>query len=120
LQAPSRFTVQFSPLATEQAEWLLAGWGIDFRPRMTELLSRDPSPHRSRRIRRRSHGARWEIGCGAWRGFFQVDGQTVTVLTLDAAYPLRFLHDLTLEDIPDRAAQLAFLARWPADDEPAE
>jgi hypothetical protein len=44
----------------------------------------------------------------------------VTVLTLDAAYPLRFLHDLTLEDIPDRAAQLAFLARWPADDEPAE
>jgi tRNA-Thr(GGU) m(6)t(6)A37 methyltransferase TsaA len=120
LQAPPRFTVQFSALATEQAEWLLAGWGVDFRPRMTELLSRDPSPHRSRRIRRRGHGARWEIGCGAWRGFFQVEDQTVTVLTLDAAYPLRFLNDLTLEDIPDRAAQLAFLARWPTDDEAAD
>ena len=116
LQVPPRFTVRFSALATEQAEWLLAGWAIDFRARMAELLARDPSPHRSRRIRRRGGGARWEIGCGAWRAFFQVEAQTVNVLTLDAAYPLRFLNDPTLEDIPDREAQIAFKARWPSAD----
>ncbi len=114
LRESPRFAVELSALATEQAEWLNQEWDIDFRPRMTELLARDPSPHRSRRIRRRGNGARWEIGCGAWRGFFRVEGTVVTVLCLDAAYPPRFLNDLTLEDIPDRAAQLAFLARWPA------
>ncbi len=56
---------------------------------------------------------RFEIGCGAWRAFFAVDGQSVEVLALDAAYPLRFLEDRSLEDIPDREAQTAFLLRWP-------
>jgi tRNA-Thr(GGU) m(6)t(6)A37 methyltransferase TsaA len=112
LSAPPQFTVRLSPLAEAQAEWLRTTWEIDFCPRMVELLAQDPSPHRSRRIRRRG-GVRWEIGCGAWRAFFTVAGQTVNVVTLDAAYPPRFLNDLALEGIPDRAAQLAFLARWP-------
>lgn len=113
LQAPPQFVVVLSPLAERQAAWLRDRWSIDFLPRMIELLSRDPYPHRSRRIRRRG-GLRWEIGCGAWRAFFVVEGQTVNVLTLDAAYPPRFLNDPKLEDIPDRDAQLAFLAEWPA------
>lgn len=112
LRVPPQFTVQFSPLAEAQGEWLWTRWGIDFRPRLTELLARDPSPHRTRRIRRR-WGGRWEIGCGAWRAFFVVAGRTVNVVTLDAAYPPRFLHDPQLDDIPDREAQLAFLAHWP-------
>jgi len=117
LSAPPQFAVNFSPLADLQAEWLRTHWAIDFSPRMIELLARDPSPHRSRRIRRRG-GVRWEIGCGAWRAFFLIEGQTVTVLTLDAAYPPRFLNDPKLEDIPDREAQLAFQARWPPSAEP--
>ena len=110
--APSSYAVRLSALAEEQAKWLREGRGIDFCTRMVELLARDPSPHRSRRIRLRG-GVRREIGCGAWRAFFTVDGQSVEVLALDASYPLRFLEDRTLEDIPDREAQVAFLVRWP-------
>lgn len=112
LNAPPSYSVHLSAAAEEQAKWLREAWGIDFCARMVELLARDPSPHRTRRIRRRG-GARFEIGCGAWRAFFAVDGRSVEVLALDAAYPLRFLEDRTLEDIPDREAQLAFLLRWP-------
>ena len=113
LAAPAPYTVQLSPLASAQAEWLRTHWQIDFQPRLHALLARDPSPHRTRRIRRRSP-ALLEIGCGAWRAFFNLEGFTVTVTALDAGFPLRFLHDPARADLPDRAAQLAFLAHWPA------
>ncbi len=113
LAGPPAFGVALSPLATTQAEWLLEQWGVDYRARMVELLERDPSPHRTRRIRRRKDG-RLEIGCGAWRGYFAVEENRVEVTALDAAYPLRFLNDPALDVLPDREAQLAFLARWPS------
>jgi tRNA-Thr(GGU) m(6)t(6)A37 methyltransferase TsaA len=113
--APPRFAVRFEPLADEQAAWLAANWRIDFRPRLGELLARDPSPHRGRRIRRRP-GGRCEIGCGAWRATFSVAESTVIVHALDAGFPLRFLADLTLLDVPEREAQCAFLSRWPRPD----
>ena len=48
MAAPPSFTVQFSPLATAQADWLRANWQIDFSARLHELLARDPTPHRTR------------------------------------------------------------------------
>lgn len=112
LQSPPRFTVVVGPLALEQAQWLRDGWQIDFMARMTELLARDPAPHRTRRIRRLP-ADEFEIACGAWRGLFRVEGETVTVRALDSAFPMRFLLRDGYEAIPDREAQLAFLARWP-------
>lgn len=112
MNQPPQFTVQFSPLAATQAEWLRAQWQIDFQPRLHELLARDPSPHRTRRIRRRPDDL-FEIGCGAWRAFFAAHGPLVTVTALDAGFPLRFLTDPNREGLPDCAAQLAFLAEWP-------
>ena len=110
-QQPPQFQVRFLPLAVEQAEWLRTHWDIDFRPRLTELLERDPSPHRSRRIRRRSE-TQWVIGCGAWRAVFSVRGCDVSIEMLETAYPLRFLHDPLRRDIPDRPAQIAFSGIW--------
>ncbi len=112
LNAPPQFSVHLTAPAEEQAEWLRTGWDIDFRSRLIELLARDPSPHRTRRIRRRGDLFR-VIGCGAWRAVFVADGPRVEVLALEPAYPLRFLNDPKLEDIPDRQAQLAFMKRWP-------
>jgi tRNA-Thr(GGU) m(6)t(6)A37 methyltransferase TsaA len=109
---PPRFTVRLGALALEQAEWLRAGWGIDFTPRLHELLARDPSPHRTRRIRRQP-GERFEIGCGAWRACFTVSGEQVAVDLLGPAYPRRFLLRPGYEEVPDRSAQLAFLEVWP-------
>ena len=112
LRAAPQFTVRFAPLAETQAEWLQTRWEIDFRPRLMELLARDPSPHRTRRIRRRGD-ALFVIGCGAWLAVFSVESKTVDVLALEPAYPLRFLHNPDYADLPDREAQLACWERWP-------
>ncbi len=114
LAVPPQFTVEFSPLAVAQAEWLLADWQIDFRPRLIEILARDPSPHRTRRITSRRGKAEFIIGCGAWRAVFTVGPQVVSVQAMEPGYPSRFLNDPKRADgLPDRAAQWAFLARWP-------
>jgi tRNA-Thr(GGU) m(6)t(6)A37 methyltransferase TsaA len=116
--APPAFAVRVSARAEEQAAWLRAGWGVDFLARATELLGRDPSPHRTRRIRRTEAG--FEIGCGAWRALFTVDAAAarVEVTGLGPAYPRRFLEREGAEDIVDRAAQRAFLDRWPESELP--
>ncbi len=114
LVAPPQFTVEFSPLAQIQAAWLLDTWQIDFRPRLIELLSRDPSPHRTRRITRRGPGE-LVIGCGAWRAVYAVTGQAVIVRQIETGYPRRFLEDpAKQEGLPDREAQLAYMALWPS------
>ena len=112
LQEPPKFTVTLAPAADLHARWLREHWGIDFIPRLTELLARDPSPHRTRRIRRRGPTLS-TIGCGAWLALFTVAGTAVSVLALTPAYPLTFLTRAGYQDIPDRDAQVAFLAQWP-------
>jgi len=107
-----QYSVSFMPQAELQAEWLRNHWQIDFRPRLFELLARDPSPHRTRRIRRRGD-SEFTIGCGAWRAVFTLAKKIVTVTGLETGYPPRFLNDRTLDDLPDREAQLAFLEHWP-------
>lgn len=111
-QLPAPFSVHFAALAEEQAQWLREHWQIDFTPRLRELLARDPSIHRTRRITRRDADQR-VIGCGAWRAVFRVEEKNVHILALEAAYPMRFLIREGHEAVPDREAQLAFLARWP-------
>ena len=111
-ETPPQFSVSLAPLAEAQAEWLRANWQLDFRPRLFELLARDPSPHRTRRIRRRGEN-QFAIGCGAWQAVFTVTKKVVTILALETGYPPRFLNDRTLDDLPDREAQIAFLEHWP-------
>ena len=114
LAVPPQFAVVFSPLAEAQAEWLQAEWRIDFRPRLIELLARDPTPHRTRRITSRHAAGGFLIGCGAWRAIFEVSEGRVTVRAIEPGYPARFLHDpAKAEGLPDREAQIAFLQRWP-------
>ena len=112
LDAPPAFTVTFSPQAAEHMAWLKQDWSVDFEARLLEILSRDPTPHRTRRIRSR-HGDLFDIGCGAWFAVFEVKGTTVHVLHLKPAFPLKFLTDPARPEIPDKDAQLAFRARWP-------
>ncbi len=113
LAVPPHYTVDFSPLAITQADWLQARWRIDFRPRLIELLARDPSPHRTRRITKRGE-AEFVIGCGAWRAVFTVAPGAVTVQAIEPGYPQRFLNDpAKMKGLPDRDAQLAFLQQWP-------
>lgn len=120
-----RFAVELAPRAVEQAEWLRETWGVDFLPRVRELLGRDPSPHRTRRIRRvpAEHGGGAQIGCGAWRAMFVVDETAgrVVVTGLGPGYPLRqLMNHEGVETVPDREAQTAFLQRWPDSELPLQ
>ncbi len=111
LSIPPAFAVEFTPLASEHMTWLRDHWSIDFRARLLEILSRDPTPHRTRRIRSR-HGDLFDIGCGAWYAVFEVVDQVVRILHLKPAFPLKFLNDPARPELPDREAQLAFRAAW--------
>ncbi len=111
LTAPPRYNVEWSAPALAQAEWLAREWQVDFRPRLEELLSRDPSPHRTRRIRRRPENT-FQIGCGGWLAGFTVSGDTVLVTGLEPGYPARLLDQAEHHAIPDHAAQVAFSSRW--------
>ena len=112
LRQPPPYAVSYAPLALTQADWLGANWQIDFRPRMNELLARDPGLHRARRITRRSAGV-FVIGCGAWRAVFTVEKKQVTVQAIEAGYAKRFLLDASRPEIIDREAQLAYIELWP-------
>ena len=117
LEVPPQFTVELAAPAETQASWLQAEWQIDFRPRLIELLARDPTPHRTRRITSRRGTDFFVIGCGAWRAVFTVAGKAVTVQSFEPGYPPRFLNDpARTEGLPDREAQLAFLQQWPESD----
>lgn len=117
--AAPEFTVSLSPVAEAQAAWLASEYATDFRPKLTGLLSRDPSPHRTRRIRKRADGS-FEIGCGSWRAFFTVTEKAVVITALGAGYAPAFLNDPARPHVPERDAQLAFHARWPRTDDGAK
>jgi tRNA-Thr(GGU) m(6)t(6)A37 methyltransferase TsaA len=109
---PPRFTVSWSALAQEQVQWLKVEWSVDFQQRVVEILGRDPSPHRTRRIRGRSQGG-FEMGCGAWRVEFRVRDAVVEILAVKPSFPVRFLLESWRDEIPDHDAQSAFLQQWP-------
>ena len=109
---PPRFSVAWSALAQEQVQWLKVAWSVDFQQRVVDILGRDPSPHRTRRIRSLP-GGNVEMGCGAWRVEFRVWDAAVEIFAVKPSFPVRFLLEAWRDEIPDREAQLAFLQRWP-------
>jgi tRNA-Thr(GGU) m(6)t(6)A37 methyltransferase TsaA len=111
LGAPPAFAVEFAPLARDQMAWLRSGWRVDFEPRLRELLARDPSPHRTRRIRHGRDGCR-EIACGGWRALFSLTDKTVRVTAIETGFPREFLHREQHANVPDREAQIAFMSQW--------
>jgi len=106
-----RFEVALSRLAEAQALFLETEWGLEILEKAVDRLALDPSPHRTRRIRR--HGSEFLMSCGAWRVFFTVAGATVEVLRIAPGYPHEYLVDSKKTRIADRQAQIAFCARWP-------
>lgn len=111
LAVPPPFSVTLSEQAGIHRHWLLEGWKIDFTARLFEILSRDPSPHRTRRIRKRD-GGRFEITCGAWRAIYSVKETSVEIESFSPGYPLRFLRNSDYSEMPDREAQIAFYMHW--------
>lgn len=112
LAEPPQFVVEVSPRAREELAWLRENWTIDFTPRAFAILTRDPSPHRTRRIITMPDG-RLRMACGPWRLYYQVEGDRVTVGEIGKGYSDESLHAPGWEKILDRDAQVAFAA-WKA------
>jgi len=108
---PTRFIVRVETPASEQLNWLREHWEIDFLSRAKEILERDPTIHRTRRIRRYREDL-FQIGCGAWKIYFSVVETVVTVREVQVGYPDRLLMAGDNEYIPDQAAQVAFRQHW--------
>ena len=119
LLQPPRYSLTYSERAREQIEWLKNEWHIDFMERSAEILQRDPTIHRSRRIRRWSDSV-LQIGCGAWRVLFSIAHETVLIHTVRPGYPSSLLLQERDYEIPDEEAQIAFSQRWSGEDLPPE
>lgn len=110
LAAAPRYSISVVEPATAQLAWLEAR-GIDFSERAFELLSVDPSPHRTRRILQLKDGRR-RMACGPWRLFFRVHDQEVVIEAIGKGYSDASLVADGFEKIPDRDAQLEFSRVW--------
>jgi tRNA-Thr(GGU) m(6)t(6)A37 methyltransferase TsaA len=106
-QLPAKFQVYIEDQAAAQLAWLKEHYNIDFMPRAHEILSRDPSPHRTRRIVQVGVDT-FRMGCGAWRIFFSVAPDVVSIRSIEKGYPDDLLYKEGYHDIPDRDAQIAF------------
>jgi len=120
----NKFAVMVSPVARAQLDWLKNEHQIDLETRSIEILSHDPTPHRTRRIVRMNE-QEFRLGCGAWRIFFTItctdstnESQPKNLVLLQRVapgYPDDMLNAGTNPRVPYQTAQLEFLTRWPRD-----
>ncbi|MBS1705193.1 MAG: tRNA (N6-threonylcarbamoyladenosine(37)-N6)-methyltransferase TrmO [Armatimonadetes bacterium] len=109
-EAP-QFIVEFEPTAREQLDWLRLEFGVDFECRASSLLSKNPYPHRTRRIIQMPEGD-YRIACGPWRMRYRIEGQQVLITTVYSGYALDALVAPGFDKISNREALLAFLSRY--------
>jgi len=108
---PAPFEVTVDLLAEQQLEWLKEEFGIEFAPRALDILRRDPTPHRTRRILQLAENI-YRIGCGSWRMYYRIDGVRVTVLEIASGYSEAVLNSPGNDALADREAHVAFKARF--------
>ena len=77
LREPPSYQVCFS---SEVTEMFRQNRELELKAHITELLSRDPFPHRTRRII--SHGEGYRMSCGDWRIHYIVDDVEVKIKSL--------------------------------------
>jgi tRNA-Thr(GGU) m(6)t(6)A37 methyltransferase TsaA len=84
------YHVEWSPLATEQIEWLADLHGVFFADVAEQVLRRDPSPHPYRRVSERSNGM-LELAVKSWRIVFQIVERRVVIERVESGYELSVL-----------------------------
>jgi tRNA-Thr(GGU) m(6)t(6)A37 methyltransferase TsaA len=78
-------TVEFTPSAAAQLEWIAARSQLPLRERITSILSLGPRPHPYRRIRREADGL-LRLAVQDWRVLFRVADRQVCVLEISSGY----------------------------------
>ena len=107
---PPTYDIQITEKAQEQLDWLRIKWNVDFLKRASDILGRDPSPHRTRRILQLEPN-RFRIACGAWRVYYHLADKVVVIEEVNKGYSDENLQMPGREKILDREAQISF-ATW--------
>jgi len=111
---PPKYEIAMATLFSQQLDWLEREHGVRIIDRVTEVLARDPSPHRTRRILDLKDG-RFRMACGPWRVYFSVVGSTVTLQSMAKGYSDLALAGEYANDIQHGIAQREFAAIWPGE-----
>ena len=106
------FQIERSEKFHQQAAWL-AAQGLGFLERAENLLRRDPSVNRTRRISRKSDG-HFCLASGRWRIHFELDGEIVRLMEILSVYSSERLATLTAADVPDYQLHVQYLNQFPA------
>ncbi len=110
---PRAFRVVTTDRAATELGWLMDRYGIDLAERATQILERNPMPHRTRRILKLADG-RFRIACAAWRLYYRIEGELVVIEEVAKGYSDATLSRDGAERILHRQEQLAFAA-WQAE-----
>lgn len=108
-QKEGKYKVIFSRLALEQKVWLETR-GVNFFPRAIQILERDPSINRTRRISR--FNDIFKMGCAEWRLFFSVNMNQVEIQGFLPGYPKEKLLLPGADVIVNKDTQLAFYKKF--------
>ena len=104
-----QYEVVWSPLAEEQARFLLDSFAIDLATQVNQILALGYEPHPYRRIRKREQGYR--LAVKDWRVDFDVEGTRIRVATIVTGYREKQLEN---EGDPAIAPHRAFAHRFGA------
>jgi tRNA (adenine37-N6)-methyltransferase len=108
----THFTVEWSPLARQQAKFLEDEFGIRLTDIAGEILRRDAEPHPYRRISAKKGGL--TLAVKSWRIHFSVRQKCVSVERIASGYSSAALNEAKpARPLHDHAAHAAFHARWP-------
>jgi hypothetical protein len=80
----SSYAVTFTPIASEQAQWIESRTGLPIAARIRSVLALGPAPHPYRRIRRLADGM--QLAVKEWRVRFRVAGREVHVLSIASGF----------------------------------
>lgn len=109
INSKEKFEIKFSILANDQLKWF-EKFNINFIDRAKELLSIDPSPHRTRRIKK--FNDKFIMGCGGWRIIFSTTGNQVIIENFISGYPLKSLTDERKDRLINFDAHKEFYRVW--------
>ncbi|MFZ4620345.1 MAG: tRNA (N6-threonylcarbamoyladenosine(37)-N6)-methyltransferase TrmO [Bacteroidota bacterium] len=107
------YSVEISPLAREQSEWLKTHHDIHILDRVIDILSFDPMPHSYRRIMKNDPDG-YVMAIKSWRILFTIQDKNVLVNRILSGYPSEVIAalDPSVQSLHDQNAHSQFHAHW--------
>lgn len=113
LEPETLFEFKWSPLASEQIEYLCREWKLDLKEIVEMRLQTSPYPTKNNRVEEISGGV-FELGYKTWRIHFQIRDQQILILFLKSGYDDETLMGLKPSRWNDLPIHLSFLKVYPS------